>query len=84
MDGLAEWISAAGAELGLDDAAGMDRAVVLDAARDVSAATAKPAVLYTMYLFGIAVGRGMTCAEAAGRLRRLADRRGGAALDWRD
>jgi hypothetical protein len=84
MDGLAEWISAAGAELGIDDVAELDRAVVLDVARDMTRAVPRPTAAVTMYLFGMAVGRGMPCAEAAARLATLADRRRGTVLDWRD
>jgi hypothetical protein len=86
MDRLAEWTSVACAELGIDDAGELDRAVEL--AREVAKAAAKPAAVVAAYLFGVAVGRGTPTDEAATKLTELARRwRGntvGSTIDWRD
>lgn len=84
MDGLETWISVACAELGIDDVTGVDRALVLDLTRDVARVATRPEAVVAVYLFGVAVGRGMPAEEAADRLARVAARRRPRALDWRD
>ncbi len=79
MDGLAEWTSAACAEFGIDVAV-VNRAQVLELTRDM----ARPKAVVTMYLFGVAVGRGMSPDEAAACLVTLAARQPANAIDWRD
>ena len=71
MNTLAEWTERACAELGLDPGT-LDRDVVLDLARDVAHAVARPAAPLAAYLLGVAVGRGRTAADAAALLRGLA------------
>jgi len=73
MNTLDSWTEAACAELGIDPAAADTRAV-LDLARDVAHRVARPAAPLTAYLLGVAVGRGATPADAASRLRALAER----------
>lgn len=82
-DALARWTSSACAELNLD-AGEVDCAMVLDLARDLHHAVRKPAESISVYLLGVAVGRGMPAAEAAARLAELARRWSGGELDWRD
>jgi Domain of unknown function (DUF6457) len=72
MNTLESWTETACAELGIDPADADIRAV-LDLARDVAHRVARPAAPLTAYLLGIAVGRGETPVDAAGRLRGLAE-----------
>ena len=81
MNALAEWTSLACAELGIDPGE-LDRALVLDLARDVARGVARPAAPLTTYLLGVAVGRGLSNREAAARLSTLADQWHG--IDWSD
>jgi molybdopterin-guanine dinucleotide biosynthesis protein A len=69
---LERWTEAASAELGLDPALA-DTKTVLDLARDVAHGVARPAAPLTAYLLGVAVGRGQPVADAAARLRELAE-----------
>jgi hypothetical protein len=69
---LERWTEAACAELGLEPSPD-DMKAVLDLARDVAHGVARPAAPFTAYLLGVAVGRGRPMAEAAARLRELAD-----------
>jgi Domain of unknown function (DUF6457) len=69
---LERWTEAACAELGLDPGSA-DTTTVLDLARDVAHGVARPAAPLTAYLLGVAVGQGRPVAEAAARLRELAD-----------
>jgi hypothetical protein len=71
MDTLQEWAAVVCAGLGLD-AAVADSATVLDLARDVAHGVARPAAPLTAYLVGVAVGRGLSLPEAAGRVSALA------------
>ena len=74
MNTLEEWTAAVGADLGLGPAplATADTKVVLDVAREVAHVVARPAAPLTAYLLGVAVGRGLTPAEASARVRTLA------------
>jgi len=71
MSRLQRWIAAACAELGVDPAA-VDERTVLDLARCVAHDVDRPAAPVTAFVLGIAVGRGATAADAAGRLTGLA------------
>ena len=71
MNALDEWAAAVCGELGLDPAA-LDPGLVLDLARDVAHAVARPAAPLTAYLLGVAVGQGRPPAESAARISRLA------------
>jgi hypothetical protein len=71
MNILQEWTAAVCADLGLDPAAA-DSTAVLDLARDVAHGVARPAAPLTAYLVGVAVGRGLSLPEAAGRVSALA------------
>ena len=71
MSTLEEWTAAVCADLGLDPAAA-DTKTVLDLARDVAHAVARPAAPLTAYLVGVAVGRGVALPYAAGRVCALA------------
>ncbi len=68
---LDDWTARACATLGLD-AETVDRALVLDLARDVAHAVARPAAPLTAYLVGVAVGRGADPATAAATIADLA------------
>jgi Domain of unknown function (DUF6457) len=68
---LEAWTEAVCAELGLDPGA-VDPKALLDVARDVAHAVARPAAPLTAYLLGLAVGRGIPAPEAAARVGRLA------------
>ena len=83
MDGLAEWTSSAGVELGVD-AGQADIADVEALARDVRRVMADPAAVMAVYLLGVAVGRGADRGEVAARLADLAARLPGTTCDWRD
>jgi len=74
MSTLEEWTAAVGAGLGLDPGplGAADSKTVLDLARDVAHAVDRPAAPLTAYLLGVAVGRGLTLPDAAGRVRALA------------
>jgi hypothetical protein len=71
MNTLEEWTASVCAELRLDPAAA-DITTVLDLARDAAHGVARPAAPLTTYLVGVAVGRGMTLPDAAGRISALA------------
>lgn len=73
MSTMDDWLDAAAQELGLD-AAELDRARVLDLARDVAHNVARPAAPLTAYLLGLATGRGADDAHAAQRLSTMAVR----------
>jgi hypothetical protein len=83
MDDIADWTSAACAELGVAGA-GAETAEPLALARDVQRAVAKPAAIVAVYLLGVAVGRGADRGEAAARLADLAKQWSGTTCDWRD
>jgi hypothetical protein len=72
MNALDEWAESVCRTLDIDTAAGADRAVVLDLARDVAHGVLRPAAPLTAYLLGVAVGRGADPAEAAAKLTALA------------
>lgn len=55
-----------------------DRDLVLDLARDVAHGVTRPAAPLTTYLAGLAVGAGLTPAEAAARITGLLAERGAA------
>lgn len=72
---LVEWADLVRAELELNEDERLDRADVdriLDLTRDAAHSVARPAGPLTVYLMGIAVGRGADPEEAAARLSRLA------------
>jgi hypothetical protein len=71
MNTLQEWAAVVCADLGID-AAFADSGTVLDLARDVAHGVARPAAPLTAYLVGVAVGRGLSLPEAAGRVSALA------------
>ncbi len=71
MSTLEEWTAAVCADLGLDPGSA-DTKTVLDLARDVAHGVARPAAPLTAYLVGVAVGQGLTLADAAGRISALA------------
>ena len=66
-----QWTAAVCADLGLD-ANEADLRAVLDLTRDVAHGVARPAAPLTAYLVGMAVGRGLTLPDAAGRVSALA------------
>ena len=68
---LDDWAAQAATALGLEPAA-VDQQAVLDLARDVAYAVARPAAPLTAYLLGLAVGRGADPAGAAATIRELA------------
>ncbi len=72
---LDEWLQTAAASLDLDlstfgDLAGL-RAELLDVARDAAHGVARPAAPLTTFLLGVALGRGMTMADAVAAVRRV-------------
>ena len=71
MNTLEEWTAAVCADLGLDRGSA-DTRTVLDLTRDVAQSVARPAAPLTAYLLGVAVGRGLTLPDAAGRISALA------------
>lgn len=71
MSTMAEWITAACAELGVDQAA-VDQRVILDLAREVAHQVDRPAAPVTAFLLGVAVGKGQPLAAATERLSALA------------
>ena len=70
MSDLETWSEQVRQELGLADP--LDVPALLDLARDVAHAVARPAAPVTSYLLGLAVGRGDDPAVAAERIRALA------------
>ena len=73
MSTMDQWTAAVCADLGLD-ASAADLRAVLDLTRDVAHGVARPAAPLTAYLVGVAVGRGLTLPDAAGRVTALAAR----------
>ncbi|GDY29671.1 DUF6457 domain-containing protein [Gandjariella thermophila] len=71
MSVLDDWTRRVAEELALDPAV-LDQTAVLDVARDVAHAVARPAAPLTAYLLGVAVGRGADPATAAAEIGRLA------------
>lgn len=72
MNPLEQWLAEAIAALDVEQQwSAPDRDLVLDLARDVAHGVARPAAPLTTYLAGIAVGRGMSPAEAAERITAL-------------
>lgn len=68
---MQEWIDAVRIDLGV--AGEFDVDAVLDVAKDVAHNVQRPAAPVTTYLLGLAVGSGMPLAEAAAKVRELAD-----------
>jgi Domain of unknown function (DUF6457) len=63
---LERWLTDVATALGVGESwSPADRDLVLDLARDVAHGVARPAAPLTTYLAGIAVGHGLTPAEAA-------------------
>lgn len=73
MNTLEEWAAAVCADLGIDPATA-DTKAVLDLARDVAHAVARPAAPLTAYLVGVAVGQGLDPAAAMRRVLALTER----------
>ena len=71
MSTMEQWTAAVCADLGLDSSSA-DLRAVLDLTRDVAHGVARPAAPLTAYLVGMAVGRGLSLPEAAGRISALA------------
>ena len=71
MTALADWITAACADLDLD-AGVVDERVILDLARDAAHQVDRPAAPVTAFLLGVAVGSGKSLAATAERLSALA------------
>ena len=71
MSELAEWIAAAGAELGVRPEE-VPTGQLLDVARDVAHQVLRPGAPVTAYLMGLAVGRGADPADVAARISALA------------
>jgi Domain of unknown function (DUF6457) len=69
---LDEWTEQACAALGLEPDV-VDQKVVLDLARDVAHAVARPAAPLGAYILGVAVGRGASAADTAARMTELAN-----------
>jgi hypothetical protein len=76
MSGQQTWTAGVRADLGLDrgplDAEATR--IVLDLAREVAHQVDRPAAPVTAYLVGVAVGRGLSLADASERVRALAAR----------
>jgi hypothetical protein len=81
MDKVADWTSAVGEKLDVDQA---DIAQILELARDVRRAISNPAATVAVYLLGVAVGRGADPREAAAQLADLTKDWLGTTCDWRD
>lgn len=73
MSTMAEWITAACAELGVDEAM-VDQRTLLDLAREVAHQVDRPAAPLTAFLLGIAVGEGRQLRSATDQLLALAAR----------
>jgi hypothetical protein len=71
MSALDDWTRRVADELAIDPES-LDRAAVLDMARDVAHAVARPAAPLTAYLLGVAVGRGADLETAAATVTGLA------------
>jgi hypothetical protein len=70
MSTLDDWVVQAADALGIEPT--MDIALVLDLARDVAHAVARPAAPVTSYLLGLAVAKGADVEHAAATLTELA------------
>lgn len=70
MSTVDDWIAEAARALGIE--ADVDTALVLDLAREVAHAVARPAAPVTSYLLGQAVAAGADPVEAAQTLTHLA------------
>ncbi len=68
--GLAHWLHAVATELDVAASAPShaQTKLLLDTARDAAHQVERPAAPLTTYLLGVAVGRGLTLAEAAERV----------------
>jgi len=67
MTTLGDWITAACAELGIDEGV-VDERIILDLARDVAHQVDRPAAPMTAFLLGVAVGGGQPLRPTAERL----------------
>jgi hypothetical protein len=70
MSTLDDWVVQAADALGIEPT--IDVALVLDLARDVAHAVARPAAPVTSYLLGLAVAGGADVEQAAATLTELA------------
>jgi hypothetical protein len=80
-DFVAEWAELVCAELGVSPDE-LDKEAVIDLARCVVRDVGGAAAPLTFFLLGIAVGRGISQADAASRVSTLVERWRGP--DWRD
>jgi hypothetical protein len=71
MSTLDDWVAAVTMDLGLETP--VDRALVLDLARDVAHGVARPAAPLTTFLLGLAVGAGADPRETAAKISALAE-----------
>lgn len=76
-EALDKWLSAAAAELGLDENE-VDIAALLDVAKDVAHNVARPAAPLSTFLLGLALGR----AGDSATLHGLAEQLRALALSW--
>ena len=74
MNTLEQWTAVVSGELDIDPGPLItaETKAVLDMARDVAHAVDRVAAPLTAYLLGVAVGRGLTLADASDRVRALA------------
>jgi hypothetical protein len=75
MSTLDEWTAVVALELGLESGPDgpIDKALVLDLAKDVAHGVARPAAPLTTYLLGLAVGAGADPRAAAKAIAELAE-----------
>ncbi|MQA10988.1 MAG: hypothetical protein GEU98_21020 [Pseudonocardiaceae bacterium] len=81
MDTLTDWTSAVCSDLGLN-ADELDCAVATRIEHEVRRGLPRSMAPVTVYLLGVAVGRGLSPEDAAARLDELIRQRCG--IDWRD
>ncbi|MHA3724115.1 DUF6457 domain-containing protein [Leucobacter sp. HY1910] len=82
-EALDEWLVAAAAQLGLEPGQ-VSIPVVLDVAKDVAHAVARPAAPLSTFLLGLALGRASADGVEPGELQRLAGLLSARAAQWQD
>ena len=82
-EALDDWLIAAAAELGLEPGQ-VSIPVVLDVAKDVAHAVARPAAPLSTFLLGLALGRASADGVDPGELKRLAGLLAARAAQWED
>lgn len=80
-EALDEWLVVAAEELGLEPG-DVSIAVVLDVAKNVARAVARPAAPLSTFLMGLALGRASADGADPGELKRLADLLSARAARW--